>query len=93
MSDFEGLMEEARANSGANRRRSCGVSDFLQSLPGEDADKVEDVLNDRAVSAAAIHIALRRRVGDKAPTQYLIGVHRRKACSCFSDNLRGVELK
>lgn len=83
MADFMSFADEVRNNSGTNGRRSCGVSDLLQSLPGDDADKVQEVLMDRAVSAQALHDALKRRLGSDAPSQYTIQRHRRRSCFCF----------
>lgn len=92
MTGFEGFAEEARANSGYNRRSHCGVADLLNALAGEDAEQVEKVLDDRGVSANAIHDALKRRIGNQAPSPYTIQRHRRRGCACYVDT-RGAEIK
>lgn len=84
MSDFESLGDECRAKTGANRR-SCAVSDMLQSLAGEDAERVEEVLSDRRISARAINEALTRRLGKDTPSTFTIGRHRRRDCNCFRE--------
>lgn len=85
MSKFDDFADDARSNSGNNSRRGCGVSHLLCNLPGEDAEKVQEVLADRSVSARAISDALRRRVGGEAPSAYVIGNHRRRNCDCYRE--------
>ena len=92
MSEFYGFLDEVRANNDPHRNRICGVGRMLQSLTGEDAEKVEAVLNDPSYSTAAIHTALRNRVEFNCPSSFTIGRHRRKSCGCFN-NTRGAELK
>ena len=89
---FDGFLDEVRANNDPHRNRQCGVGRLLQSLTGEDAEKVEAVLSDPTYSTAAIHIALRNRVEFNCPSPFTIGRHRRKSCGCFN-NTRGAELK
>lgn len=92
MSEFDGFLDEVRANNNPNRNRQCGVGRLLQALPGEDAEKVEAVLNDPSYSTAAIHTALWNRVEHQCPSTFTIGRHRRRHCGCFN-NTRGAELK
>lgn len=85
MSKFDDFADEVEATSGHAGLRGCGFAEFVSELPGEDADKVQSVMANRAVSARAISEALRKRVGSAAPSAYVIAAHRRRDCHCHRE--------
>ncbi len=86
MSKFEGFADEVKADSG--HRGGCAMGELLNSLSDSDRSHVQAALDDRRLSTRAIADALRKRIGEDAPSNFTIGHHRRRACAC-----RGVELK
>lgn len=80
MSNWDSLIDEIKAQK---PKAVCAVGKLLESLEPEPRMFVISALERRdEISHPALHEALRRRVGDKAPTAYCIGRHRRGQCSC-----------
>ena len=79
-SEFEGEVRERRLSTGT----SCSVGSLLRSLHTEAREAVEAVLAKEELPATAIHKALRERVGERAPSPWTIGNHRRGGCNCGS---------
>lgn len=81
MSDWSDFGQEVEAVDGGRGPR-CAIRVLLDKLPEADARQVEKVLNNPAVSHVAIEKAFRSRLGDKAPSEWSIGNHRRDKCRC-----------
>lgn len=79
-SEFEGEVKGLRLSRGA----SCSVGRLLRSLHTEAREAIEAVLAKEELPATAIHRALRERVGERAPSSWTIGNHRRGGCNCGS---------
>ena len=77
-SEFEGEVKERTLSRGA----SCSVGRLLRNLHTEARDAVNAVLDKEELPATAIHRALRERIGDRAPSAWTIGNHRRGGCNC-----------
>lgn len=81
MSDWSELEADAKKFAKAAGPR-CQVKNLLDLLEPAAAAKVVAALDNRSLSAPALHRALEARVGDKAPTPWSIGNHRRGGCVC-----------
>lgn len=81
MSDWSTLAEEADShNRGPGPK--CQVHKLLASLDADGAAEVQRVLDNKDVTTAGISRALRSRLGNKAPSMFSIGNHRRGNCRC-----------
>lgn len=60
----------------------CGVEILMKTLPGEARPYVEAALADESLSASSIERSLRVRIGNEAPSAWVIRNHRRNGCRC-----------
>lgn len=81
MSDWSKLEADAKKFAKTAGPR-CQVKTLLDGLLPDNAATVRQALDNRSLSAPALHRALEARVGDKAPTPWSIGNHRRGGCVC-----------
>lgn len=82
MTEWSSLAAEAKSES---RRPGpkCQVKDLYESLPAADAEQLDKVLADKAITNPGIHRALVRRLGtENSPSLFSIGNHRRGNCRC-----------
>lgn len=83
MSDWDDFTAEVESLSDHYGNRSkCGMRAFLATLgEGARAD-VEAALARSDITSTGLAEALRRRVGDSAPSDFTIRRHRRGRCRC-----------
>lgn len=78
---WENFQSEVR---GAETRRGprCRIAVLLDTLSETDRAEVQAALGDRSVGHPVIVAALRKRLGDDAPSLWSVGNHRRGNCGC-----------
>lgn len=83
MSDWSSFANEAReATPGKGPR--CRVSVLLADLPEHAQIELRKALDNKLLTSSGIAKALRKRLGETAPSQYSIANHRRGDCRCSS---------
>lgn len=61
----------------------CEVRTMLeQRVPSSARPDVEAALDNPLLQTSALHRELLKRLGDKAPSRWTVGRHRRKECTC-----------
>lgn len=81
MSDWSDFGHEVKAQ----RKQSgglCGVRVLMKTLSEDARHHVETAIDNQGLSAAAIERGLRARIGDDAPSAWVIRAHRRGECRC-----------
>lgn len=65
----------------------CGVRRMLdEDIPEEARATVVEALDNTALHTASIARELVKRLGNKAPSKWVIGAHRRHECGCTKED-------
>lgn len=63
-------------------KAECGIKKLLDSLPAHGKRAVEGAFARKELTHASLALALKVRLGDKAPNAFTISRHRRGLCQC-----------